>query len=389
MVSSPQTPASGTGSASSAPLSTGQQVFQQAIAACPIISQQDGSGSGVLVRSQGNLYVVTNKHVVLGGEEFVISFRRYVDGDFTIFGELRPTRSALIVSREADVAAFKVESMPEQLRSITPLELAIRTPQIGEPVYVIGYPGVGDTGMPLVTLTDGSVATSIVRLPDAPEFGPCFQITAAINRGNSGGPVLDRNCQVLGIATFYVKNGNSQNFAVAAQSISQLLIDPSSRLTGAEVTALWEAVNAQKAAQEAQLREALLVLEFVNTVNGVRDACLESGFALTSEFPVILEPGEKYSDLLPSYFYSEYRIVCLALQKNVKAIRLSGRLFVFTNPFLPPQEGLVRTKYLNDLNLVQLDAQTRFPAGLPSRLGFTLENRSGEEVRAWIMVFGR
>jgi hypothetical protein len=111
------------------------------------------------------------------------------------------------IDREHDVVllATPVRGMP--------LKLANRTPEIGEKIIAIGNPK-GLEG----TLSDGIV--SGVRGDGQSTY---YQITAPISQGSSGGPVLNDKGEVLGISSFFVKEGQNLNFAMPAEYIQQLL----------------------------------------------------------------------------------------------------------------------------------------------------------------------
>ncbi len=87
------------------------------------------------------------------------------------------------------------------------------SPQEGESVLVIGNP-FGLEG----SVTNGIV--SAVRV--IPTFGRIIQITAPISPGSSGSPVVNMQGQVIGVATLQITGGQSVNFAIPSERISQL-----------------------------------------------------------------------------------------------------------------------------------------------------------------------
>jgi tetratricopeptide (TPR) repeat protein len=98
---------------------------------------------------------------------------------------------------------------------IRPLPLDKTSPQEGESVVVIGNP----LGL------EGSVTNGIVSaVRDIPTFGRIIQITAAISAGSSGSPVVNMQGQVIGIATLQITGGQSVNFAIPSERISQLQV---------------------------------------------------------------------------------------------------------------------------------------------------------------------
>ena len=70
---------------------------------------------------------------------------------------------------------------------------------------------------------EGSVTNGIVSaVRDIPTFGRIIQITAPISPGSSGSPVVNMQGQVIGVATLQVTGGQSINFAIPSERISQL-----------------------------------------------------------------------------------------------------------------------------------------------------------------------
>ena len=88
-------------------------------------------------------------------------------------------------------------------------------PQEGESIVVIGNP----FGL------EGSVTNGIVSaVREIPGYGKIIQITAPISPGSSGSPVVNMLGQVIGVATLQAAEGQSLNFAVPSERISQLRI---------------------------------------------------------------------------------------------------------------------------------------------------------------------
>lgn len=142
-----------------------------------------GYGTGFIISEEG--YIVTNYHVVDGADECYVSL--YDDSQYT----------AKIVGYEEsnDIAVIKIEPKGE-IHSLVygnSSELSV-----GDPVYVIGNP-LGDLTF---TLTDG-VVSALNRLIETEESVTInmFQTNAAVNSGNSGGPVFDEHGYVVGIAS--------------------------------------------------------------------------------------------------------------------------------------------------------------------------------------------
>ncbi len=155
-------------------------------------------GSGFFIDSER---VVTNRHVIDN------AFRAEVH---SYNGNVYPVKGVIAVDAEGDLALLRIEAPPNQIRAL-PLDRT--SPQEGESVVVIGNP----FGL------EGSVTNGIVSaVRDIPTFGRIIQITAPISPGSSGSPVVNMQGQVIGVATLQITGGQSVNFAIPSERISQL-----------------------------------------------------------------------------------------------------------------------------------------------------------------------
>ncbi|HEV2827501.1 MAG TPA: trypsin-like peptidase domain-containing protein [Pyrinomonadaceae bacterium] len=155
-------------------------------------------GSGFFVDSDR---VVTNRHVIDN------AYRAEVH---SYNGSVYQVKGVIAVDAEGDLALLRVDAPPNQVR---PLLLDRTSPQEGESIVVIGNP----FGL------EGSVTNGIVSaVRDIPTFGRIIQITAPISPGSSGSPVVNMQGQVIGVATLQITGGQSVNFAIPSERISQL-----------------------------------------------------------------------------------------------------------------------------------------------------------------------
>ena len=154
--------------------------------------------------------IVTNRHVLDG------AYRAEIHSST---GAIYPVKSVLAVDAEGDIALLKVDT---PVSGIRPLPIIKTTPQEGESVVVIGNP----LGL------EGSVTNGIVSaVRDIPTFGRIIQITAPISAGSSGSPVVNMQGEVIGIATLQITGGQSVNFAIPSERISQLQTNAPMTLT--------------------------------------------------------------------------------------------------------------------------------------------------------------
>ncbi len=145
----------------------------------------DGSavrgGSGLVV--SGGTRVITNRHVVAGGKLFAIR---------TGLGEISKAR-VVFESDTDDLAILELDTPLPRERAI---EIAdMRMAQSGSQVVAMGYPLWYLLGSETPSLTNGVVAKSAGMNEDP----AMFQLTAKINRGNSGGPVFNMRGELVGL----------------------------------------------------------------------------------------------------------------------------------------------------------------------------------------------
>jgi S1-C subfamily serine protease len=165
-------------------------------------------GSGVIVNDDG--FILTNYHVISGGRQIQVTL-----GDQT-----RYNATALDIDRSDDLALIKIG--PRKKLAFLPLGDSDRL-QVGQKVLAIGNP-FGLEG----TLTTG-VVSSIGRTIQATEgarLEGMIQTDAAINGGNSGGPLLDSAASVIGINTAILGEKNiGIGFALPVNRAKALLED--------------------------------------------------------------------------------------------------------------------------------------------------------------------
>lgn len=141
-----------------------------------------GSGTGFVVSSEG--YILTNAHVVEGAEKVTVK----VDGE-------EEERDALVIGSdsETDVAVLKVEGV-----TLQPLKLGDSdVVRVGEYVLAIGNPL--STDELANTLTFGIISATKRDVTIDNYTNTYLQTDAAINFGNSGGPLINMNGEVIGI----------------------------------------------------------------------------------------------------------------------------------------------------------------------------------------------
>lgn len=158
-------------------------------------SQQQGIGSGFVVSADG--YILTNAHVVTNGSQAVGTAVKASEVEVNFRNGKKA--KAQIVGYDltsSDVAVLKVD--PGGLDLVPALLGDSDQTKVGEPVVAIGSP----FGVYSNSLTAG-VVSAVNRTVESPEAGfsinNAIQTDAAINRGNSGGPLFNSRGEVIGL----------------------------------------------------------------------------------------------------------------------------------------------------------------------------------------------
>jgi len=143
---------------------------------------QAGAGSGFVIDAQG--HILTNFHVVAGAQQIDVFL-----GD-------RSQYPAKVVGGDAraDIALLKIDTRGKALKTLPLGDSSVL--QVGQRVLAIGNPFGFQS-----TLTTGVVSAlgRTVRTSETTFIDEAIQTDAAINRGNSGGPLLNSSGQVIGI----------------------------------------------------------------------------------------------------------------------------------------------------------------------------------------------
>lgn len=152
-----------------------------------------GQGSGFIISSDG--YVITNCHVVKDATEIMVLLNDEREFQAKIIG----------IDQNADVALIKIEAKDLPFLTLGDSENL----QVGQWVVAIGNP----LGLQ-ASLTVGVVSAKGRNNLDITQIEDFIQTDAAINRGNSGGPLLDLNSQVVGMNTAIVSNMGSGHMGI-------------------------------------------------------------------------------------------------------------------------------------------------------------------------------
>jgi len=171
------------------------------------------TGSGFVIDSEG--HILTNNHVVEGADQIEVKL-----------GESDTNYTAEVVGADpaSDLALLKVDAPARELHPLTLGDSAKM--EVGDPVVAIGNPFGLDR-----TVTAGIVSAiqRAITAPNGYTIDHVIQTDAAINHGNSGGPLLNRRGQVIGVNA-QIETGNSGNggnvgvgFAIPSNTVKNVI----------------------------------------------------------------------------------------------------------------------------------------------------------------------
>jgi putative serine protease PepD len=201
---------------------TATQIYQRdsagVVSIKAVTPNGEDSGTGIVLNEQG--LILTNDHVIAGATSLTVNAG----------GATSTTRPAAVVGEEANSDLALIHVDPSGL-GLEPLKLVSSSSvQVGNSVYAIGNPyGLEET------LTRGIVSAldREISAPDGAKITGAIQTDAALNPGNSGGPLLNEQGDVVGvnsqIASDSADVAGSQpgstgvGFAISSNTIAQVV----------------------------------------------------------------------------------------------------------------------------------------------------------------------
>lgn len=242
-------------------------------------------GSGFFIDKNG--YIITNHHVI---EDLVSS--KY-EGYSRLYVKMQPDTDTKIPAKVIgydpiiDLALLKVEVEPEvvlSLGSSTDLSIGDKVSAIGTPIGLEG------------TLTSGIISSVDRKLLT---LGNVFQIDAAVNSGNSGGPLIDERMQVQAIVFAGILQFQGLNFAIPVEYLKQEL---QTLYSGGELKHAWIASygrTVRKGSQKLGLEVQYVIPGGAACMSGLKEGDViteAAGSPITSidDFQLMLmsyEPG--------------------------------------------------------------------------------------------------
>ncbi len=204
----------------SAPTAT--QIYKQDSAGVVSIkattAQGGDSGTGIVLNEEG--LILTNDHVISEGTSLTVSPGKS--------SNLTHTATVVGADPNQDLALIKVDPSGLGLKALKLVSSS--SVEVGDPVYAIGNPyGLNET------LTRGIVSAlgREIQAPDGTPIKDAIQTDAALNPGNSGGPLLNEQGDVIGVNSQIASDAASSEgsqpgstgvgFAISSNTVSEVI----------------------------------------------------------------------------------------------------------------------------------------------------------------------
>jgi S1-C subfamily serine protease len=157
---------------------------------------ENGVGTGVVIIDKG--VILTNLHVVHGADRIKVTFSDGLEAEASITG----------VQAENDLAVLQASKIPDDMIAATMRSTGDLAP--GDKVLAVGFPfGIGPSA-------SGGVISGLGRVFRSPEgkqeMKNLIQFDAAANPGNSGGPLVTMDGEVVGIVTAILNPTSARTF---------------------------------------------------------------------------------------------------------------------------------------------------------------------------------
>ena len=226
------------------------------------------SGTGFVYKTEGNIaYILTNHHVIKDGTNIKVTFTNEKEYDVEVVGSDKYADIAVLKTKKDNIIAVAEIGKSDDAR-------------IGDTVFAVGAP-LDDAYSWTVTrgILSGKnrlveVSTQSMRSSDW--VMSVMQTDAAINSGNSGGPLANANGEVIGITSLkLVSSGvESMGFAIPIETA----IDHANKIIkGEEITQPYLGISMVNVADAYYSRDYYEVLSKNNLTNGVLITDVEKG----------------------------------------------------------------------------------------------------------------
>lgn len=279
------------------------------------VQQPTSSGSGVIISPQG--YIVTNNHVIENSESLQVI---YADGT-------KVPAKLVGADQYADVAVIKVDG---EVPAVATLGNSDNV-QIGETVIAIGS-ALGDFKN---TVTSGVISAVGRSLDTGNGFSleNMLQTDAAINHGNSGGPLVNLAGQVIGINTAIVRGSGLSGdvaeglgFSIPSNTVSEVASQLISKgyYDRPFLGIRWQAITPEIAQANGLPMDWGVYVQFVEADTAADQAGLKAGDIITQIGQYAIDDQNTFFGALNRYKVGD--TVTLSVWRNGQTLNLTAKL---------------------------------------------------------------
>ncbi|SFE41726.1 trypsin-like peptidase domain-containing protein [Thermoflexibacter ruber] len=170
----------------------------------------EGNGSGIIISKQG--HITTNYHVIEGAEEMEVDL---LQPD----GSRKSYKVKLIeTDKTHDLAILQIDDPKFKPFQNIPYTLKAQPMDAGEDVFAMGYP-LADMMGKAVKTTNGTISSISGYKDDK----TTYQISAPIQPGNSGGPLFDKEGNLVGITNAGIPSADNVGYAIKIKYVRDLI----------------------------------------------------------------------------------------------------------------------------------------------------------------------
>lgn len=167
------------------------------------------SGTGFFLSNDG--YIVTNNHVIENAQNGNIKITG-INEDYHKSYKARVE----VIDKQNDLAILKITDVIPTVK--VPYTFKFTTSSVGEECFVLGYPLISSMGKD-IKLTNGIISSKTGFDGNIAQY----QISAPIQPGNSGGPLFDKNGNIIGIVQAKHTQAENAGYAIKASYIRNLV----------------------------------------------------------------------------------------------------------------------------------------------------------------------